>query len=509
MSDYIHVPNTVKWQEVVDNNYTLSSAQYVRLVMPNGNYKLVSDFLVRPLNRKDLGVEVGSINYIEKSPYRFIRTKALQEHSFLPDLNKETALPIMPSEFVQMNLNEGDLLISKDSNIGEIVILDKDYPQCMLSGAIYRLPVKEEWRYYLLAFIKHKIFREQLDFMVPKGATIRHAKTKFLNCQIPLPNIDAENVIRFISLLTQSIVNKEKLIRMRHEAIFQIIEKELKENQKPNAPSYKFPTYNEVKEAGRLDTGIYSKDFYYWNSLVKNYVNGSVNLIKRGFTYTRGTSLEQNFIKTRIDSDKYIKGFYELILPTNISKYGFVEKSTFIGTPTPLKTIKRGDIIFGGEGFGKGRTFVVVEDSRNVATNYHGIRIINTNNDIEESIFIRCFLAFWREKGMIDNIGVGGSGGHCSPSYFHKIETPLFPDSKQKEIVTLYYNYQEYDTCSFTLDNFGEKDDEFNSKAGIYELDKSAKILKRLLDKTIDDIVNDRIIDIRFDIEEYGYNIHN
>ena len=181
MGGYIHIPNTITLQDIVNNNYTLSSSQYIKLVMPNKNYKLVREFLNRGLNRNDLGVEVGSLNYIDKSPFFFIRTKALQEHSFLPDFNKESILPIMPSEFVQMNLQEGDLLISKDSNIGEIAILDKNYPNCMLSGAIYRLPVKNEWRYYLLAFIKHNIFREQLDFMVPKGATIRHAKTMFLD----------------------------------------------------------------------------------------------------------------------------------------------------------------------------------------------------------------------------------------------------------------------------------------------------------------------------------------
>ena len=36
---------------------------------------------------------------------------------------------------------------------------------------------------------------------------------------------------------------------------------------------------------------------------------------------------------------------------------------------------------------------------------------------------------------MIDHIGVGGSGGHCAPSYFHLIETPLFSTDKQKETV--------------------------------------------------------------------------
>ena len=140
----------------------------------------------------------------------------------------------------------------------------------------------------------------------------------------------------------------------------------------------------------------------------------------------------------------------------------------------------------------------MVEDSDNVATNYHGIRIINTNHDLIESIFIRCFLSFWRDKGMIDYIGVGGSGGHCAPSYFHMIETPIFPNHKQKEIAYLYHNPRKYDTSDFTLENFLEKDDEYNSDAGIYELDKTAKQLKRILNQTIDDIVNDRDIKIRF-----------
>lgn len=498
MSKFIHTPNVVNLQDVVNKDFTLSSSQYANLVMSNKNYKYVRDFLSRPISREDLGVEVGSVSYIDSSPFRFIRTKALQSYSFLPELNQETALPILPSEFIQMNLKEGDLLISKDSNIGEIVILDKDYPDYMLSGAIYKLPVKEEWRYYLLALVKADIFREQLDFMVPKGATIRHAKTMFLDCKIPLPNKNIANIVRYISLLTKAIISKEKLIRQRHADILQLIEKELTENQKPNKFKYHLPRLNEVKEVGRLDTSLYCNSFFYWNEIVKNYVGGYINLIERGFTYVRGTSLEQNFIKTRIDSDKYINGFYELIIPTYISQYGYVEKSSFIGTPTILKTIKQGDIIFGGEGFGKGRTFVVIDDGTNIATNYHGIRIINTKHDFEESIFIRCFLAFWREKHMIDYIGVGGSGGHCAPSYFHLIETPLFSKAKQTEIVTLYHNPQEYLTEDFTLDNFEGKDNEYNLTAGIYELDKTAKRLKDKLNKAIDDIVNDIEVTIAF-----------
>lgn len=497
---YIKTPSSISYKDISNADYTLSASQYKHLSMPNTNTLTVKDFLSRPLQRKDLGIEVGSLNYINQSTHYFLRTKALQAHSFLPEITKETMLPIMPQSFVQMNLKEGDLIISKDSNIGEIAILDKDYPNVMLSGALYKLPVHSK-KYYLLAFIKHTLFREQLDVMVPKGATIRHAKTLFLDCKIPMPNKNTENTIKFIESLTQAIIYKEKLIKIRHHEILLTIEQELLNNQKKNCFRFEQPTFTDIVNTGRLDTSLYCEKFQYWNSIVKNYKLGSINLISRGFTWTRGTSLEKGFIGTRIDSASFYQGFYELVLPTYISQYGFVEKTSFIGTPTTLKTLSKGDIVFGGEGFGKGRTFVVLNDDYNVSTNYHGIRIINSNNDLTESIFIRCFLAFWRSKGMIDYIGVGGSGGHCAPSYFQLIETPLFSHTKQEEIAQLYHNPQSnYNTENFTLDNFLELDNAYNEDAGIHELDKTGKMLKSILNTAIDDIANNKEVNIKFSI---------
>lgn len=495
---YIQVPESISFNSITNKGYTLSSSQYMDLMMPNDNYKFVKDFLFRDLKRSDLGNEVGSINYIKQSPFYFLRTKSLQSYSFLPDITPASALPVMPNEFINQDLKEGDLLISKDSNIGEIIILDQDYSNYMTSSAIYKLPVKKD-KYYLLAFVKHRLFREQLDFMVPKGATIRHAKTKFLDCKIPIPKKDTEKVMKYVSVLTEAIINKEKLIKQRHKEIISTIEREILNNQKKNNFQFTFPHLSDLEKYERLDTSLYSENFSFWNFKVKNYKNGSVNLIERGFDWARGTSLEKKSIKNRIDSNKYLKGFTELILPTNISQYGFVEKQQFIGTSSKLKTIKQGDIIFGGEGFGKGRTYVIIEDSINVVTNYHGIRIYNLNNNLTESIFIRCFLAFWREKGIIDHIGVGGSGGHCSPSYFHLIETPKFQDSKQKEIAKLYHNSKvENKTYKATLDNYLLLDNVFNEEAGIYELDRSAKELKERLNQIIDQIANDKKIEIIF-----------
>ena len=102
---------------------------------------------------------------------------------------------------------------------------------------------------------------------------------------------------------------------------------------------------------------------------------------------------------------------------------------------------------------------------------------------------------------MIDFIGVGGSGGHCAPSYFHLIETPLFLETKQKEIAKSYHNPElNYEAEIFTIENFLEKDNNYNTQAGIYELDKTAKRLREILNQAIDDIVNDREVKIKFEV---------
>ena len=93
---YIKTPSSISYKDIGNADYTLSASQYKHLSMPNTNTLTVKDFLSRPLQRKDLGIEAGSLNYINQSTHYFLRTKALQDHSFLPEITKETMLPIMP-----------------------------------------------------------------------------------------------------------------------------------------------------------------------------------------------------------------------------------------------------------------------------------------------------------------------------------------------------------------------------------------------------------------------------
>lgn len=501
-NSYIKTPKAISFAQILKKNFTLSSSQYMDFVIPNDNFLYVRDFLNRPLKRKDLGVDVGSLNYISKSTHYFLRTKALQQHTFLPEITSETALPIMPNCFIKMDLKKGDLIISKDSNIGEIVILDKDYPNYMLSSALYKLPVTEK-KFYLLAFIKHNVFREQLDFMVPKGATIRHAKTLFLDCKIPMPKKNTENTIKFIEILTQCITNKEQLIKERYERILQLIEKELFNNQMPCKFKIEFPKIVEIENTGRLDTNLYREHFKKTVFQIENYTKGFQTIQDLGFSLSRGQNLQVSNIGDSVYSKKKYKNFYTLMLPKFLSKYGTVDKIEYLGNPNSLKILQKGDLIFGAEGFEKGRSIVVIEEQDRVITNIHGITIQQKEHNVNKAIFIKCCLDFLRSKGLIDLFAVGGNGGSLAQKYWDIIPFPKFEKTKQDEIAFLYHNpTSKYQADTFTLDNFLEQDNASNETAGIYELDKTAKQLKEILNKAIEDVVNDREVDILFCTEK-------
>jgi len=499
----------VTYNDLVNNNYSFLAnsysyfQEYVSIENLQGKYENIFSYFNSmdgfafpsqnyipeyiPTSKKIPLVQIGNVNselcLSQNQKFEFLSIKEAQEKKRF----------LLSEKGILISLTGGD---DVDNNIS--AFFDNDF-KCFLNQRVsfFKLKTDEniDLLYYFYAFTKHRIFNIQWigSGSIQKNTVARERKKIFI------PKINDAKIVKYISLLMQAIINKEKLIKVRHKSIIDGIEKELLENQNDSIFHFEMPRIKELEEIGRLDTGLYNENFKRTNFLVKNYKYGSIDLISRGFGWERGTSLEKNFIRTRIDSDTYIKGFYELVLPTNISQYGFVEKTTYIGTPSKLKTISQGDIIFGGEGFGKGRTYVVIEDSNNVATNYHAIRIINKNNDLTESVFIRCFLAYWREKGMIDYIGVGGSGGHCAPSYFHLIETPLFPKEQQKNVAELYHNEKAiYLMKNWNLDNFLTNDNEFNKTAGISELDKTAKQLKVKLNLAIDNIVNDRQVDIGF-----------
>lgn len=496
-SKYITTNKTIKYLDIKEKGFAFSANKFKFLNISNKNNTQLKGFLDRDLNNEtDLGEEVGSINYIYESPNEFLRTKALFDEDFLPKLYSQSSIPIKPSIFKDMKLKRDDLIISKDGNIGSSAILDQDYPKHMLSGAIYRLPVSNN-KLYLFAFLKHPMFREQLDYIVPKGASLRHAKQDFLKCVIPLPKKNKEKTIHYIETLVRAIINKEKSINKKHKEILFKIDEEIRTNQKGNVFEYKHPSINELSKHSRLDSGFSGIGYKALHFPITNYANGFKKLTSQGLEMIPGPSLELKIIEKRVDSNYYIEGYYRLITPKIIKNQGVTTRDMFIGTPKEIPTLKYGDILFGESG--TGRTMVFLDNDNFTINNAHAHILRPKECTLAKAIFIRCVMQYYKEIGLIDHLTVGGSGGHLSPSYFDRIFIPEFKDAKINEISNLYSQPNvllNKDNSKF--EDFLDLDNYYNDLSGVYELDKSCKYFKKILNSALDKIIDGKEMKLSF-----------
>jgi hypothetical protein len=170
-----------------------------------------------------------------------------------------------------------------------------------------------------------------------------------------------------------------------------------------------------------------------------------------------------------------------------------------MGNKKKLKILKKGDLIFGAEGFEKGRSIVVLEDKSKTITNIHGITLHQRQGNVVLSIFIKCS-SLLKNIGLIDLYAVGGNGGSLAMKYWAIIPFPNFPDDKQKEIAELYNNSKAIVKAEkLSIENLVSEIKKFVSKAGIYELDKVQQITRAKINEVLDEIINDRPVDISFD----------
>lgn len=493
--NYRRVPREISISEICDREAVWSPSMFRRVIIPNANVKRLADFLVSS-NPFEKGVEPGSKHYLRRSTHFFIRTKALQDHSCLLYPKGNAITPINPRVFEDPSLSDGDILMSKDSNVGECAMVDGDqWRNHMFSGGIVRLNPAID-RYYFFAFLKHPLFKTQLQATTPRGATIRHAKTLWLDCLIPLPNQhDAERVIRYVSVFMQAIVEKEIVIRERHDAIKFAIDEELSTNNQGKAFQYAFPVISEIKESSRFDSGLYCKGFRSFKHRVDNYKRGSTCLSKMGVKTRRGPNLAISVIGKSLYSEEPKPGWYQLIRPVNISKYGTLAQKEWLGTKKTLPLVQQGDLIMGCEGFEKGRTIVMVDHIERCTTNFHGTVIYWPDSELWQIIFLRCLLTFLREYGVIDWVGVGGSGGHMSPDYFDYLPIPKFPEDKQREIAHLYHHNAPPPSVEPTLDTFVDWHRRWNAGLGIWELDREMEALQRTLSEVQEQIIEGKTVE--------------
>ena len=347
-----------------------------------------------------------------------------------------------------------------------------------------------------MAFLRADFTIEQILGLQTRGMYPRLDGDAMDKLLIPIPK--DKKIIRYISDLMRAYLNKNELIKKRHAEILRLIEEELQNNQKPNIFEYHLPTLKDLKEVGRLDTGLYTEEYQRIVSPVHNYGNGFTTLRNLNYRALRGPNLAISVIgMTHYSSIALSKKYYRLIQPMDVSEYGTLVSERYFGNQNNIQLLKQGDILFGAEG-NIGKVHILIDIAQKTVTNFHGMSITNNTASLQEKCFVGCWMMWLKKKGYFDAYSVGGQGGSYGVEKTENTIVPNFPDSKQKEIAALYHNPIEYNTGEFTLDNFTEKDNAYNSEAGIYELDKTAKHLQELLNEAIDKIVNNQEVEIKF-----------
>lgn len=491
---YIDIPKEISSKEVLENGCNLSSNAYKKLLMKNTHFKTLRELLIASRS----GKEVGSLAYVDDSTFFFLRTKAINSNLFCLDFATQGAIQcIKPNSYKIyfkefMDLQKNDILFVTGGNVGEVAFIDEDYTNLIFSSHIIKLQIVEN-PYYIFAMLKHNVCKEQVNFS-PTGA-IKGLDTfkdsYLLECKIPFPNHNTQQVITFIEMLTKSIIHKEKLIKERHTKILNLIESELLNNQKPNVFCYAYPTFKEIKESGRLDTGIYCEEFKKLDFLIKNYKNGVFYIdekkIKSGSTP-----------KTRfIGKEGYLK--HQWLTPSHCSDYGTIkeiERINFIGKPNLTQDCIL--LINRGQGYDCGKSiFYSFADSKQGQHNQGMYRVFDYPDS--QMLFMLCFLNAKFMRTYCSYLSLGSKMKELKIEHFLQIPFPKFPKHLQEQIALLYHNPSaKLDYENLNLENFKIQDEAFCENAGIYELDKSIKYLKNILNSCIDDIVNDREVVISF-----------
>lgn len=468
------------FKSIKEKDCLLSSSLYKQINVANENYLSLRSLLSRELSRNDLGKEVGSINYVNGSNFFFTKTKALQAFSFLPILNSESTESIMPQAFINHNLKAGDIILSKDSNIGETVILDKDYPNYMLSGALYKLPLNDSDKFYILAFIKHRYFREQLNRLVPKGATLRHAGTKFLDCNIPFPVNNKEAIVNYVSNITRKIVEIEIEIKKRDSEINDIIETELVKNQTSNS-NYNFThaTYRQLTIGKRLDTGVYSDTFQRITHLLTNY--------KGGVFYIDADKLRSGSTPKIRDISNYSEGCLRWITPTNCSDWGFIQTHEKISTPTKNNLNEDAVLLINRTSRGGKGEYVGIGtfyDYNAYGDGHHNQGIYRiTGYGKELLVFITTFMNTKMMRKYCSALSVGSKMKEIKSEQFLSIPIPVLDPKVLKRVYKLFYT-ENFDR---SIENMLSLQ---TSNVGLFHLSIVENTLTRYLNSVLDMIID-------------------
>lgn len=495
----------VQYKDILENNYVLSKdgLKWIEFNSFIDNLKLKYKNILDDFKWID-GFAFPSTSYVTRFPDLIKKTKLLQISNVNNSewiTNENQKCEYVPNKYL---LNKGKYLLDNecilvsltggtDTNNDITTYFDGSF-QVFLNQRISAMKMKEYDKnefFYFYALTKTSFFKEQ---WLGKGGIQKNTISSDRD-KIYLPKVKDKNIVKYISVLVQAIINKQKQIDTYHKLISRYIENELMDNQLENKFKFEFPKFQEIENSTRLDTGTYSTQFKHIDFLIKNYSNGFTfideNKIKSGSTP----------ITRYIDNNPKLK--FRWVTPSHCSDIGYItidERINIKGNNNInedcillINRTSRGGL---GEYVGIANYY----DYKELGKGHHNQGLYKVHNYPKGYLlFILCFLNSQMIRKYCAGLSVGSKMKELKSEHFLQIPIPNFSAKKQNEIIALFHNKSiSYNSKAWNLDNFLTNDNEFNEVAGIYELDKTATFLKEKLNSAIDNIVNDKPVKIDF-----------
>ena len=461
MKSYIIKPKSVKKSEIVEREYIFSASRHSDIQI-NSNF----DFLVNLINISKKSVSLKN----QKKYFNYVEIGSINTTTGYVEPTYKKSIDISTDSVYQ--LQKDDILISTvRTYLGGIGIVNQKEQDFVASKAliVLRELKKDINKYYLFGILRTSFFIEQTNLILNASMYPRMDKDSFDKLKISFPTTanhsNPEKVKNLVALIVQNIIDKEEQIKLKNKQIDELIEKELKENQKAENFSYTYPRISEIKEETRLDTGLYEREFKEIDFLIRNY--------KGGYEYLK--DLETNFKsgetpKTYLESEngKYIwvsnKDFRN-----NIWK-----NFTKINTLNVKNLVPKNAILFSRRA-PAGINQIIVEKQNMIVND--GIKIITIDNiTTEKLIFISLLFNSTFYQNILKQLSGGGVFGGMTNEDILNMYFPNFPESTQQEIAKLYYNPLEKNT-DLNLENYLEKEQARNRETGIFQLNMEIFLL--------------------------------
>lgn len=176
------------------------------------------------------GIEVGSKAYQNEGDYIFLRVSNISEHGIEIEKSTKYIRKHLYDELAHKHQpRKGEILYSKDGTIGTSLVVESDFPTCIISAGIIRIKSKKNVDPYYLAFALNSLVCRSQAERHSIGTVIKHLPSKALkNLTIPfIPNDKQKKISTLVQKSLQKRKKSELLINRAILHVENLLEKRL------------------------------------------------------------------------------------------------------------------------------------------------------------------------------------------------------------------------------------------------------------------------------------------